>query len=62
MFVIDKGGNLVYDGAIDDQPDTSHDPAKAHNYVREAVDEVIAGKPVAVSKTKPYGCSVKYAD
>ena len=62
MFVIDKGGNLVYDGAIDDQPDTSHDPAKAHNYGREAVDEVIAGKPVAVSKTKPYGCSVKYAD
>jgi peroxiredoxin len=62
MFVIDKTGTLVYDGAIDDQPDPSHDPSKARNYVREAVDEVIAGKPVAVSQTKPYGCSVKYAD
>ena len=62
MFVIDKTGTLVYDGAIDDQPDPSHDPTKARNYVREAVDEVIAGKPVAVSQTKPYGCSVKYAD
>jgi peroxiredoxin len=62
MFVIDKGGTLVYDGAIDDQPDPSHDPAKARNYVREAVDEVIVGKPVQVSQTKPYGCSVKYAD
>jgi len=62
MFVIDKSGTLVYDGAIDDQPDPSHDPTKARNYVREAVDEVIAGKPVAVSLTKPYGCSVKYAD
>ena len=62
MFVIDKTGTLVYDGAIDDQPDPSHDPAKARNYVREAVDEVIAGKTVAVSQTKPYGCSVKYAD
>ena len=62
MFVIDKTGTLVYDGAIDDQPDPSHDPTKVRNYVREAVDEVIAGKPVAVSQTKPYGCSVKYAD
>jgi peroxiredoxin len=62
MFVIDKSGTLVYDGAIDDQPDPSHDPAKARNYVREAVDEVIGGKPVEVSQTKPYGCSVKYAD
>src|ERR1017187_7686801 len=62
MFVIDKAGMLVYDGAIDDQPDPSHDPKTARNYVREAVDDLIAGKPVAVSQTKPYGCSVKYAD
>ena len=62
MFVIDKGGTLVYDGAIDNQPDPFHDPAKAKNYVREAVDELVAGKPVEVSQTKPYGCSVKYAD
>jgi peroxiredoxin len=62
MFVIDKGGTLVYDGAIDDQPDPTHDPKTAHNYVREAVDDLIAGKPIAVSHTKPYGCSVKYAD
>jgi len=62
MFVIDKSGTLVYDGAIDNQPDPFHDPTKARNYLREAVDEVIAGKPVTVSQTKPYGCSVKYAD
>jgi peroxiredoxin len=62
MFVIDKNGTLVYDGAIDDKADPSHDPKTARNYLREAVDEVIAGKPVTVSQTKPYGCSVKYAD
>jgi peroxiredoxin len=62
MFVINKSGMLVYDGAIDNQPDADHDPAKARNYVREAVDELVAGKPVAVSQTKPYGCAVKYAD
>ena len=62
MFVVDTSGTLVYDGAIDNQPDPTHDPAKARNYVREAVDDLIAGKPIAVSETKPYGCSVKYAD
>ena len=60
MFVIDKTGTLVYDGAIDDQPDPFHDPHKAHNYVREAVNKTLAGEKVAVSKTKPYGCAVKY--
>jgi peroxiredoxin len=60
MFVIDKTGTLVYDGAIDDQADTSHDPRKARNYVREAVGKVLAGEKVEVTKTKPYGCAVKY--
>ena len=62
MFVIDKTGALVYDGAIDDKPDTDHDPKIARNYVREAVDDLIAGKPIEVSQTKPYGCAVHYAE
>ncbi len=62
MFVIDKDGTLVYAGAIDDEPTNNHDPHKARNYVREAVDALLAGKTVAVSQTKSYGCSVKYAD
>jgi peroxiredoxin len=52
MFIIAKDGVLVYDGAIDDQGET--------NYIRQALDEIIAGKTVSKSKTKPYGCSVKY--
>ena len=62
MFVIDKNGLLVYDGAIDNQPTPNHDPSKARNYVSEAVDALLAGKPVPVAQTRPYGCSVKYAD
>ena len=62
MFVIDKDGKLVYDGAIDDQPDPTHDPKSARNYVKEAVNDLLAGKPIEVPQTKPYGCSVKYAD
>ena len=62
MFVIDKNGVLVYDGAMDNKPDPEHDPRTARNYVREAVDALLAGKPVEVSQTKPYGCAIKYAD
>ncbi len=62
MFVVDKSGTLVYDGAMDNQPDPFHDPRTARNYVREAVDDLLAGKPIEVSQTKPYGCAVHYAD
>ena len=62
MFVIAKDGTLVYDGAIDNQPDPFHNPRTANNYVRDAVDNLIAGKPIEVSQSKPYGCAVHYAD
>lgn len=60
VFVVAADGNLAYDGAMDDQPNPRHDPATAKNYVRLAVDELLAGKPVSTPQTKPYGCSVKY--
>jgi peroxiredoxin len=62
MYIIDAQGTLAYMGAIDDQPNTSGDPAKARNYVREALAEVKAGKPVTTASTRAYGCSVKYAN
>ena len=62
MFVVNKDGTLVYDGAIDNKPDPQHDPRTARNYVSEAVAALQAGKPVPVAQTKPYGCGVKYAD
>ena len=60
MFIVNKDGTLVYQGAIDDTPTPDHDPKTAKNYVRAALDELMAGKPVTVSETKSYGCSVKY--
>jgi peroxiredoxin len=62
MFVIDKDGNLAYNGAIDDKSSADHDPRKARNYVREAVGKLQAGQKVEVAETKPYGCTVKYAN
>ena len=61
-FVIDARGTLVYDGAMDNQPDPVHDPRTARNYVKEAVEDLLAGKPIEVSQTKPYGCAVHYAN
>jgi peroxiredoxin len=61
MFVIDKDGKIAYMGAIDS--DSSFKPeaiAGATNYVRAAIDELVAGKPVTTAQTEPYGCSVKY--
>jgi len=62
VFVIDPAGNLAYQGAIDDRPASSGDPRTAKNYVKLAVEALLAGKAVPVSETKPYGCSVKYSE
>lgn len=62
MFVIDPSGKLIYAGAIDDHPTPDPEDIKSSkNYVSEALTEAMAGKPVATSSTRPYGCSVKYA-
>jgi peroxiredoxin len=61
MFVIGPDGKLLYKGAIDDKPTFDKDTvADAKNYVRQAVAEAQAGKPVTEASTTPYGCSVKY--
>ena len=62
MIVIDKNGTVAYNGAIDDDPSTDENPRKARNYVREAIDKLVAGQKPSVTTTKPYGCGVKYAE
>lgn len=63
MYVVDAKGTLVYAGGIDDKPTANPADVKtATNYVNAALADVTAGKPVANATTRPYGCSVKYAD
>lgn len=63
MFIIDKSGTLVYQGGIDDKATARvSDIAGAKNYVLSALSEMRAGKPVSISESRPYGCSVKYSD
>ncbi len=61
-FVIDPQGKLIYAGAIDSK--ASANPADipgATNYVRTALAESMAGKPVSTPTTQAYGCSVKFS-
>jgi peroxiredoxin len=63
MFVIDKAGQVVYEGAIDDRPTNKvEDIAGAKNLVAAALADVKAGRKVATPFAPPYGCSVKYKD
>jgi len=61
MVVISPEGKIVYEGAIDSKatPNPADIPSST-NYVKNALDQSLAGKPVSNAQTKPYGCSVKY--
>lgn len=62
MYIIDPKGTLAYMGAIDDKPTSAASSLEgAKSYVRQAVAELKAGKPVSEASTKAYGCVVKYA-
>jgi peroxiredoxin len=63
MYVIDAKGMLVYAGGIDDRPTpNAADINGARNHVLAALAELKVGKAVSVATSRPYGCSVKYAD
>jgi peroxiredoxin len=61
MVIISPEGKIAYEGAIDSKatPNPADIPSST-NYVKAALDESLAGKPVTTPHTKPYGCSVKY--
>jgi hypothetical protein len=59
--IVGPDGVLRYAGAIDDRNSPSaKDIQGATNYVRAALDAGLAGQPIAVAQTQPYGCEVKY--
>lgn len=63
MRVIDGEGRIIYAGGIDDKPTNKvEDLDGAKNFVRAALDDHAAGRPVATAFAQPYGCAIKYAD
>lgn len=62
MYVINPAGLVVYAGAIDNKPTANPaDIPGATNFVRQALNETLAGKPVSQAQTQAYGCTIKYA-
>ena len=64
MYIIDENQKLQYQGAIDNMGRTgalfNTDLSKAKNYVVAAMNDLANGLSVQESKTRPYGCSIKY--
>lgn len=61
MYIVNAQGVLVYAGGIDSIPSSRVDDIpKATPYIRQALGEIKAGKPLSVSTSQAYGCSVKY--
>jgi peroxiredoxin len=57
VFVFDAEDRLVYRGA----PDASSDDASENaQWLRDALDDLLGGGPVARAETKPVGCSIKW--
>jgi thioredoxin-related protein len=55
-FLFDKSGKLVYHGAIDDSPGSPNSVKREH--LKEAINEMVAGKEVTIKETRSVGCSI----
>jgi peroxiredoxin len=65
IFIVDANGALVYRGGIDNSPDGEGESPQGGtlvNYAEGALADLAAGKPVRVSESEAYGCSVKYGN
>ncbi len=60
VFIFDAERKLRYVGRIDDN-ERSPQEVKSHD-TRNAIEALLAGKPVPVEKTKTVGCSIKWSD
>ncbi len=61
FFIISSDGIIRYSGAIDNDPMSKKvGKGTVINYVSQALDEILAGKPVSLPRTRTYGCMIRY--
>lgn len=61
FFILNPRGELIYAGAIDSIPSAkAEDLPNATNYVRQGLNEALAGQPLSVATSRPYGCPITY--
>ena len=58
FFVVNRDGKLAYQGAMNDQ--VFADDLAGNEYVKTALDDLLAGRPVQKAETQPQGCAVEY--
>lgn len=62
MFIIGPQGDVVYSGAISDNPTMSAAAARSsRNYVKAALEDLLAGRRIATASTRPFGCTIAYS-
>ncbi len=57
FFLFDASRRLAFTGRLDDEMEASR---ATRHYLADACEDVIAGRPVAVPKAHPIGCSIKW--
>jgi peroxiredoxin len=64
VIVIDpKTWNIVYRGPLDDRVTYERQRARAeHTWAKDALDALLAGRPVAVSRVEPVGCLIDFPE
>jgi len=55
-YLLNAAGKLVYHGRIDN---SRNGDAITSNDLRDAIDEMLAAKPVAKTEAKAFGCTIK---
>ncbi len=58
IFIFDRERKLRYQGRIDD---SKYETGATQHDARNAIDALLAGKPVPVETTRAFGCSTKWA-
>lgn len=62
MFIVAANGNLAYAGAISDKATMDAKEARASkNFVKAALEDLAAGRKIATSSTRPFGCTIAYS-
>ena len=52
----DKNLKLVYHGAIDDNPSDARSVTRQH--LKEAINDLLAGKDISVKESRSVGCTI----
>ncbi len=61
MVIINTKGDIVYHGAIDDNPGFDEAEIKdAKNFIAVNLEALLAGEKLPIANNKAYGCGIKY--